>query len=130
MSKPRLSQDEIKQIVEGLRKFRIVVELDIPPITNTRFRAEVNRGCLPFEAQDIAVVEKILGEPLCLLNCVVPYAMPLSLAVKSQRMNADWKLAVMEDRTVLGRDEWARQNLLERTLSKCLEHWETQGGHP
>lgn len=126
MSESRLSQEDIEHIACELRNFGIVIELDIPPITKTRFRAKVRGEWVPFGKQDVEAIEVLFGEPLSLINCVVPYALPCSLAVLRLPIY-EWKRAVQEDRTTLGRDDWARAFLRERTLVKLLEHWEKTG---
>jgi hypothetical protein len=116
-----LPAEDIEHLVQAVQKGGMPIEQDIPPITNTPIRAQVRGIFVPFTSRDAIAFEQATGESLCLVPCVVPYALPLSLAT-SRIEDFHWKTAVRDGKTTVGRDEWARQYLQEHSVTKVIAH--------
>jgi hypothetical protein len=105
----------------------MVIEQDIPAITNTPFRAQVRGEFVPFTRRDAAAIEQVTGEQLCVIPHVVPFAMPLSVAI-TKIADLHWKSAVQGGHTTLGLEDWKRRYLLEHTVIRIIEHIEQRQG--
>ena len=122
-----LPAGDIQHLVQAFRKGGMVIEQDIPEITKTPFRAQVRGEFVPFSKRDALAVEQVTGEPLCVIPHVVPFAMPLSVAI-TKIADLHWKSAVQGGHTTLGLEDWKRQYLLEHTVIRIIEHIEQRQG--
>ena len=122
-----LPADAIQHLVQAFRKGGMVIEQDIPEITKTPFRAQVRGEFVPFSKRDALAVEQITGEPLCVVPHVVPFAMPLSLAM-TKVADLHWKGAVQGGHTTLGLEDWKRQYLLEHSVTRIIQLVEQRQG--
>ena len=122
-----LPADAIQHLVQAIRKGSMVIEQDIPEITKTPFRAQVRGEFVPFSKRDALAVEQVTGEPLCVVPHVVPFAMPLSLAM-TKVADFHWKGAVQGGHTTLGLEDWKRQYLLEHSVTRIIQLVEQRQG--
>lgn len=122
-----LPAEDIQHLVQAFRKGGMVIEQDVPAITNTPFRAQVRGQFVPFTVRDAAAIEQVTGEPLCVIPHVIPFAMPLSVAM-TKIADLHWKSAVQDGRTTLGLQDWKRQYLLEHKVSRIIQLVEQQQG--
>ncbi|MBS3912711.1 MAG: hypothetical protein KGZ70_12970 [Hydrogenophaga sp.] len=122
-----LPAGDIQHLVQAFRKGGMVIEQDIPEITKTPFRAQVRGQFVPFSKRDALAIEQVTGEPLCVVPHVVPFAMPLSLAM-TKVADLHWKGAVQGGHTTLGLEDWKRQYLLEHSVTRIIQLVEQRQG--
>lgn len=122
-----LPAEDIQHLVQAFRKGGMVIEQDVPAITNTPFRAQVRGQFVPFTVRDAAAIEQVTGEPLCVIPHVIPFAMPLSVAM-TKIADLHWKSAVQGGHTTLGLQDWKRQYLLEHKVSRIIQLVEQRQG--